>query len=190
MTNSKVETTSRASALKAAIRQVRARYDSLDRGASAAIRRSRSADEVALEGTYWRIGADLAREQKHLSHVVLLFPLAPQTHREGFSFGRYLRTQVGEAASAALRFRRLLDCRDRDELDHRLRGLLKLASRDRAPVDWGTLGVDILWFFAESHDVRRRWAQDFYAPSSRGATSSTASTNVEMTQNTELKEAR
>ena len=82
---------------------------------------------------------------------------------------------------AALRFRRLLSCRDRerDELDHRLRGVLRLACADKAPVDWGVLGVDILWFFAESDSVRRRWAQDFYAPTSsdasqRAATSSTA----------------
>ena len=66
-----------------------------------------------------------------------------------------------------LRFRRLLDSRDRDELDHRLRGILKLAAGDKTPVDWGVLGVDILWFFAESDMVRRRWAQDFYAPISR-----------------------
>ena len=32
-----------------------------------------------------------------------------------------------------------------------------------------SLGTDILWFFAESGNVRRRWAQDFYAPTSAGA---------------------
>jgi len=73
--------------------------------------------------------------------------------------------QLGDGDGPALRFRRLLDSRDRDELEHRLRGILKLASHDRVPVDWGVLGVDILWFFAGSDSVRRRWAQDFYAPS-------------------------
>jgi hypothetical protein len=47
-----------------------------------------------------------------------------------------------------------------------LRGILKLASGDHVPLDWGVLGTDILWFFAESDSVRRRWAQDFYAPTS------------------------
>ena len=128
-----------------------------------------SADEVALEGAYWRIGEALAHDQYHLPHVVLLFHLAPHATSEKFSFGRYLRKQIGDGDGASLRVRRLLDSRDRDELDHRLRGILKLAAGDKAPVDWGVLGTDILWFFAESDSVRRRWAQDFYAPTSREA---------------------
>lgn len=154
----------RADTLRDAIRSVRRRYDGLDRGKTAAIRRCRSADDVALEGAYWRLGEAVAREQSHLPHVVLLFPLASHTTKDRFSFGGHLRTQLGDRAGATLRFRRLLGSRDRDELDHRLRGLLKLAGGDRSPVDWGILGTDILWFFAESGNVRRRWAQDFYAP--------------------------
>ena len=41
---------------------------------------------------------------------------------------------------------------------------MRLACGNRDPVDWGVLGTDMLWFFAESGSVRRRWAQDFYAP--------------------------
>jgi CRISPR type I-E-associated protein CasB/Cse2 len=154
-----------------ALREVRGRYDRLDRGKTAQIRRCRTADEVALEGAYWRIGETVAHTQRHLPHVVLLFPLAPHASSRGqkFSFGRYLRRQIGDSDGATLRFRRLLDSRDRDELDHRLRGILRLAAGDNAPVDWGVLGTDILWFFAESDGVRRRWAQDFYAPTSREA---------------------
>ncbi len=163
----------RAHALRCAIRGVRARYDRLERGKTAAIRRSRSADDVALEGTYWRIGEALAQEHRHLSHVVLLFPLAAHATNDKFSFGRYLRRQLGDSDGAALRFRRLLDSRDRDELDHRLRGMLRLAVGGTA-LDWGALGTDILWFFAESDGVRRRWAQDFYAPTSHEASSSAA----------------
>ena len=158
-----------ARALADAIRAVRGRYDQLERGKTATIRRCRTADEVALEGMYWRIGANLAHEQRHLTHVVLLFPSVPHARRDTFSFGRYLRNQLGDGDGAALRVRRLLDCRDREELDHRLRGVLKLAAGDRTPVDWGVLGTDILWFFAESDAVRRRWAQDFYAPIVREA---------------------
>ena len=156
--------TNPAAELQASLRQLRARYDSLSRGDTATLRRCRSADEVGLEGTYWRIAGGLARQQSHLPHVVLLFPLAPHRASEAFRFGRFLARQLGESDGAKLRFRRLLDCRDRDELDHRLRGLLRLACGDRDPVDWGALGTDILWFFAEAGTVRRRWAQDFYAP--------------------------
>ncbi len=164
MTVPSIEPETHGNTLVAAIRQVRARYDALDRGTTAPLRRCRTANEVALEGAYWRIGDPLARQQRHLSHVVLLFPNAPHATINRFSFGRFLRANLGKGDGAALRVRRLLDCRDRDELDHRLRGVLKLASANRAPVDWGVLGLDVLWFFAESDAVRRRWAQDFYAP--------------------------
>lgn len=170
MTEKQTNHNDRALALREGIRGVRRRYDQLDRGRTAPIRRCRTAGEVALEGAYWRIGDALAREQGHLPHVVLLFPLAPHAKNEKFSFGRYLFRQIGDRDNAVLRFRRLLDSRDRDELDHRLRGILKLASADRTPVDWGVLGTDILWFFGERETVRRRWAQDFYAPISREPT--------------------
>lgn len=153
-----------AKELCADLRAVRGRYDKLPRGDRASLRRCRTADEIALEGTYWRIGGLLAQRQVHLPHVVLLFPLAPQATHERFSLGGFLNRRLGSSSGAALRFRRLLDSRDRDDLDHRLRGLLRLACADQAPVDWGVLGTDILWFFAESDAVRRRWAQDFYAP--------------------------
>lgn len=163
------ESHDRAHALVGAVRAVRARYDRLERGQIAQLRRCRDADAVALEGAYWRVGGPLAYEQRHLSQVVLLFPVVPHATpgERSFSFGRYLRRHLGDGDGAALRFRRLLASRDRDELAHRLRGVLRLASSDRAPVDWGVLGVDILWFFAESDGVRRRWAQDFYAPIAR-----------------------
>jgi CRISPR type I-E-associated protein CasB/Cse2 len=167
----KTDKNARAHALREALRGARGRYDQLDRGKRAQIRRCRTADDVALEGAYWRIGGALAHVEKHLSHVVLLFPLAPHASKpaDRFSFGRHLRRQLGDSDGATLRFRRLLDSRDRDELDHRLRGILRLAAGDHAPLDWGVLGTDILWFFSESDSVRRRWAQDFYAPTSQEA---------------------
>ena len=167
MTEQHAEKNDHASVLRRAIRDVRARYDQLERGKTAPIRRARTADDVALEGAYWRIGGTLAREERHLAHVVLLFPCARHATKESFSFGRYLRRQIVENDGATLRFRRVLDSHDREELDHRLRGMLKLAGADTSPVDWGVLGTDMLWFFAESDGVRRRWAQDFYAPTAR-----------------------
>jgi CRISPR type I-E-associated protein CasB/Cse2 len=170
MTDKQIDKNDRGRALREAVRGVRKRYDQLDRGRTAPIRRCRAADEVALEGAYWRIGDAVAREQYHLPHVVLSFPLATHATSEKFSFGRHLRKHLSDNAGASLRFRRLVDSRDRDELDHRLRGILKLTAGE--PVDWGVLGVDILWFFAESGGVRRRWAQDFYAPTFKEASGS------------------
>jgi CRISPR type I-E-associated protein CasB/Cse2 len=148
------------------VRAVRGRYDKLRRGRTAAIRHCHTAGEVALERIYWYVGDTLAHERRDLASVVLLFPLAKQARASGrpFSFGRFLRRHLGDGDGAALRFRRLLASADREELDHRLRSVLRLACADKPPVDWGVLGVDILWFFAESNNVRRRWAQDFYAP--------------------------
>ena len=117
--------------LRESIRGLRARYDRLERGKSAALRRSRTAADIALEGVYWLIGEALAHQERHLPHVVLMFPLAPHAELEKFSFGRHLRRHLGDTASASHRFRRLLDSRDRDDLDHRLRGILKLAASDR-----------------------------------------------------------
>jgi CRISPR type I-E-associated protein CasB/Cse2 len=183
VTDNRPEQNDRSRALSEALRAVRRRYDALERGKTAQLRRCRTADDIALEGIYWRIGEALAHAQSHLPHVVLLFPLALQaTHaRERFSFGRYLRKHLGDGDGATLRFRRLLDSRDRDDLDHRLRGVLRLAAGDHVPLDWGVLGTDILWFFAESDSVRRRWAQDFYAPTSRDAEPRDASTSAAST---------
>ena len=136
----KTDTTTRADSLRAALRDVRKRYDLLRRGETAAIRRCRSADEVALEGAYWRIGEGLAHKERHLPHVVLLFPLAKHGTVDRFSFGRYLRRQLGDSGGASLRVRRLLDSRDRDDLDHREHVALELSiilrqgwTRGRAP---------------------------------------------------------
>lgn len=150
--------------LQTRIRVVRQNYDKLSRGDIAVLRRCHTAADVALEGVFWRIGGSLAQEQRNLAHVVLHFGLAPHRTTTRFSFGRLLQRKLGDTSSGALRFRRLLDSRDRDDLDHRLRGLLRLACDKSTPVDWGVLGVDILWFLASSDNVRRAWAQDFYAP--------------------------
>lgn len=155
-----------AQALRDELRAARSRFDHLDPGGRATLRRCRTASEVALERVFWQVAGPLGGAQGHLSHVVLLFPLATHRASERFSFGRFLRLRLGDTDGAALRMRRLLASRDRDELDHRLRGVLKLADGARNPVDWGVLGRDLLWFFAERDTVRRAWAQDFYAPSS------------------------
>lgn len=154
--------------LAASIRLVRARYDQLERGPVAQLRRCRSAAAIELEGAYWRVAGDFSKSNpnltRHVPHLVLLFPYAGQRTKSTFSVGQFLRDHLGDKPGANLRFRRVLSAESRDELDHRLRGLLRLAAADGARVDWGVLGRDILWFFAESDATHRRWAQDFYAP--------------------------
>lgn len=156
------------------LRQLRERYDRLavsDRGAVAVLRRCKSADEVVLDGTFWRLSRDLVQEPfkwaKGASRAVFLFPWAPHRTEERFSFGRFLRTRLGEEDGAKLRFRRLLASRDEDELDHRMRGVLRLAcgngrSDAGSHIDWGVFGADFLRIFREKNFVRRRWAEDFY----------------------------
>jgi CRISPR type I-E-associated protein CasB/Cse2 len=150
------------------LREVRAAYDRLDRGAVAQIRRCKHASELELEAIYWRLAAAFQAHYpalvRRLANVVLLFPYARHRDRKYFSMGRFLSRSLGERAGAELRFRRVLAAEDADDLAHRLRGLLRLSEATSNPVDWGVLGRDMLWFFAESDATRRRWAQDFYAP--------------------------
>jgi len=157
---------SRFESLRDDLREVRARYDALKRGRTAPIRHCKTADDLVIEPMYWRVGGALAHQRRDLAHVVILFPLATQERSSGdtFSLGRLLHRRLGDRDGAKLRFRRLLASADRDELDHRLRGILRLACADGTPVEWGALGLDILSFFHESNRVRRSWAQDFYAP--------------------------
>ncbi|MCA9631184.1 MAG: type I-E CRISPR-associated protein Cse2/CasB, partial [Myxococcales bacterium] len=123
---------------------------------------------VQLEAAYWKVASDIGKSHReiahHVPHVVLLFPYADHHQQARFSMGRLLQAHLGDGDGAALRFRRLLSCESRDELDHRLRGVLRLTAASGARVDWGVLGRDVLWFFADTDRVRRNWAQDFYAP--------------------------
>lgn len=163
--------------LRDEVRAVRRRYDALKRGETAPLRRCHSAADASLEAVYWRIGEKLAQQRADLAHVAVLFPLAQQAKPSArpFTFGQFLRRKLGDGDGAALRFRRLVSSADRDELVHRLRGVLRLACADKTPIDWGVLGADILRF---GDHVRRAWAQDFYAPLARqdaGATSTSVS---------------
>ena len=151
-----------ADGLVADVRAVRARYDRLAPPEVAALRRCRTAADVVLDGTYWRIGGKLAERQTHLAHVILLFPHARHDESRRFAMGTFLRRTLGDEAGAQRRFRRLLDSRERDELDRRLGSVLRLACSGGRGVDWGVLGRDILSFFAEGDDVKRRWARTFY----------------------------
>lgn len=148
-----------------ALRLVRRTYDALGPGEQAILRRCRTADEVLLEGAFWRVVRSATPEvRSRLAPVVACFPGAKQLRAAngGFRTGTFLRRLVPAKstlrAQDSLRFRQLVECRDRDELVHRLRRVLTHLA---APVDWGVLGPDIYYW---GDGVRRRWTQDFYAP--------------------------
>jgi CRISPR type I-E-associated protein CasB/Cse2 len=156
-----------ADALRAALRDVRARYDRLSRGATAPLRRCEVADALKFHRTFYRLADGLERQEHHLHHVVLHFPLARQVRapKPHWNFGTHLRNTIGESTTGQRRFTALLECRDREELDRHVRDLLKQSCPGGLPaVDWGCLGLDILWFFAASNRVKLRIAQGFYAP--------------------------
>jgi len=153
--------------VKDQIRAVRKRYDALSPGDRAVLRRCKSSDEVMLEGAYWRVAGEAHR--RALADVVLLFGEAPHRATKDFSLGRHLRTHLSSAKEGhSVRVRRLVQC-ERDDLAHRLRGLLRLTSAGHVAIDWGVLGADI-FFFGDA--VRRRWTQDFFAPISLSAPAS------------------
>lgn len=155
------------SAVQQALRTIRTSYDRLGRRQRVALERRRTAADLACEEAYWRIGGEFAQQVTELSHVVFLFSTTRHATREHFSFGRHVRAHLGDSHAAAARFRRVLDARNRVELDGCMDGLLRRAARHGGAVDWGTLGADLLEFFDENAVVRRRWAQDFFAPTTR-----------------------
>ena len=143
------------------LRAVRARYDALPAGDRAILRRCKTEDDVRLEGAYWRVVGDARGVEHALATAVLLFPLAPHKTMNSFSFGRFLKQHLTSSEEgAALRVRRVVQA-ERDELAHRLRGLLRLSANGTHAVDWGVLGSDLVYF---GDRVRRTWTQDFFAP--------------------------
>jgi CRISPR system Cascade subunit CasB len=146
------------------VRAVRKSYDALSRGDRATLRRASSGDEMQLEGAFWRLAGYVPQSfRPRLASVVACFPAGPQLrHPGGFRVGSFLRRESKGTgppkASDALLFRRLLASEGLDQLTHEMRRVL---TRLDAPVDWGVLGCDMVYW---GDSVRRRWAQDFYAP--------------------------
>ena len=159
------------------MRRVRERYDALGPGDRAVLRRCKTEDDLRLEGAYWRVVGDARDLERGIATAVLLFPLAAQRTSERFSFGRYLRSHLKvDHDGTTLRVRRVIQS-ERDQLAHRLRGLIKLAEAgDGTPgIDWGVLGADLARF---GDHVRRNWTQDFFAPSYDGTTTIATTTTA------------
>jgi CRISPR type I-E-associated protein CasB/Cse2 len=153
--------------LRVALRAVRRNYDKLSRGARARLRRCSSAEELRLLGAFYQVADGLQREQPHLHHVVYLFAFAEQLPKlpAHWSFGVFLRRRIADSPTGRHRFERLLAANSRRELDRHCRELLRqCCATSGARVEWGALGQDVLWYFAQSDRVRVKWAQGFFAP--------------------------
>src|SRR5437762_11639708 len=94
------------------VRRVRRAYDALPRGDRAVLRRCRSARDVMLEGTFWRLVDDVPAElQPRFAPVVACFPSARALARAGagLSLGAHLRRRLYQGRSlgpaATIRFR-------------------------------------------------------------------------------------
>ena len=151
----------------AVVRRLRGRYDALPPGGKATLRRCATASELGAEGMFWRLVDDAHvpdDERWRMAHVVACFDAAG-VGRERFA--RWLRgTAYGDVQkpddlpARAVRVRRMLASRDRDELVHHLRRLLRHGfQKSRRGVDWGALGADILFW---GDGVRRSWAEEFF----------------------------
>lgn len=152
--------------LAALVAKVRGKYDALAPGAKATLRRCATADEVRIEGVYWRLIGDagVPDGRRHaMASVVVCFDAAGVGTQP---FAPWLRATVygdvspSDLPARAVRFRRALTARDRDELTRELRRLLRHGFQaSRRGVDWGSLGTDIVYW---GDAVRRRWAETFY----------------------------
>lgn len=154
---------------------LRARYDALPPGAKATLRRCGTANELRVEGVYWRLIDDAAvpsAARSNMAYVVGCFDTAESGSE---SFARWLRrtaygdVKSGDLPARSVRFRRLLAASHGDELVHHLRALLRQGfQKSSRGVNWSELGADI-FFFGDA--VRRRWAEQFFTGSTTAANS-------------------
>jgi hypothetical protein len=97
----------------------------------------------------------------------------PKETRDG-NFGDTCRALAGQHNSFDARFRRLLAC-DRDEVCERIRPVILAAKSKGIPVNYETLGADLLWW---GDRVCTRWAQAYWG-GGQAADESTAAATTE-----------
>ena len=144
------------------------------RGDRPALQRCRTIDEVLMTEAYHRARGELRnigyQPEKHdvelatviglLAHVRQHVPAGQKGRSLAFQMARGQKEGEGARVSG-LRFRRLLQARDRDELYTRLMGVIRLLDRS---VDVNLLANDAFYWRAEtSNTVRRKWAEDYWA---------------------------
>jgi CRISPR system Cascade subunit CasB len=144
-----------------------------NRGDRAQLRRCRELDDVLLEPVYYdvrqrlaKLGIDVASDfegDRRLACVLgLLAWVKENDERRTFSqqlAGR--RNESDDAKLSGLRFRRLLQIDDRDELYRSLIGVVRLVG---GTVNIPEFVTDIYYWRPDSSSrVRKRWAEDYYS---------------------------
>lgn len=82
-------------------------------------------------------------------------------HRLTANHARFPRDEKGKSSFDA-RFRRIIACRDRDELATRLRQVLPLLKQEGIGLDYVRLYRDLLAWDFNADDVRWRWSQFYW----------------------------
>jgi CRISPR system Cascade subunit CasB len=143
-----------------------------DRGALANLR---CGLRPALESRAWPLLAQLTRLDSSLfivyKTVVGLWAFDPDSHRAGAgNFGDVCRTLRAEHETFDVRFRRLVDCDNREELCERIVPVCLAAQRKGVAVDYNQLFRDLKFYGGEGIDrVRTHWAQSYWEPETERA---------------------
>lgn len=142
-----------------------------DRAGRARLRRARNVDDVATDPAYCRLLLDLERvreDKKQLSFhkrralaVVAALAARVKIDKPGSSLARQMgqSTDGGKKAVSELRFRNLLAKESPEEL---LAPLTRALRQLGETADLVQLARDVAGW---NHEVRRRWAYDYYSES-------------------------
>lgn len=148
-----------------------------DRGDRARLRRCRSIDEVLLTPVFYDVrerlrddGFDFDRHRDSDERLACVLGLIAWVEEDASDepFRRQLgRKRKGseEARLSGLRFRRLLDARDRAELFELMRPVVDLLGRSANVRDFATNIYE--WSPDPSNWVRRVWAEGYYTAAPR-----------------------
>lgn len=150
--------------------------DRRDRAALSALRRGLSGDAASQAHMHPHVVPFLPKyERLHDWYylVASLFGLHPEAGGQG-SFGAAMRRVVAlmKSTSTEARFIALLDAHPEDLPDH-LRHAIDLARAKSVPVDYRQLLKDLNAWDHPDQYVQRRWARDFWAPSTKNSSGST-----------------
>lgn len=127
-----------------------------DRGAMADLRCALS---PAKRARAWPLLAPVGGIGDETKETVAgLFAYHPEESRDG-NFGTTCRNLATTAESFDARFRRLLACNDRAEVQGHLRGLVLAARPKGLPVNYEELFADLRWWGPR---VKARWAQEYW----------------------------
>lgn len=101
-------------------------------------------------------------EEESYFLIATLYPLA-KARSDGKTLGATLRTvrSLRESTSIDRRFQALLDS-ELDQLQFRLRQIVRLVAASEQAIDWGQLLNDLLAWNHPDRYVQLRWARDYF----------------------------